>query len=71
MFEENSGLAAVEGVDAILETVNLANKRLKARIAQMKHKAKKLTTAVQVQSVAVPPAQPGPAPPEANPARRR
>ena len=70
MFEENSGLAAVEGVDAILETVKLANRRLKARIAQAKHKAKKLTTAVQAPPVAVP-AQPEPPRPEANPARRR
>jgi hypothetical protein len=71
MFEENSGLAAVEGVDAILETVELANARLKARIAQAKHKAKKMTTPVQVPPVAAPPAQPEPPPPEANPVRRR
>lgn len=41
MFEENSGLAAVEPVDAILETVALAEKRVKSRIAQARHQAKK------------------------------
>jgi hypothetical protein len=71
MFEENSGLAAVEGVDAILETVKLANRRLKARIAQEKHKAKKRTTAVQGRPVATSPAAPQPSPPRARPARRR
>jgi hypothetical protein len=71
MFEENSGLAAVEGVDAIIETVKLANKRLKARIAQAKHKAKKQTTAVQVPTVATPAQGPAATPPETNPVRRR
>jgi hypothetical protein len=41
MFEENSGLAAVDPIDAILETVAIADKRLKSRIAQAKHKAKR------------------------------
>ncbi len=41
VFEENSGLASVEPVDAILETVSLAEKRMKSRVAQAKHKAKK------------------------------
>ena len=40
-FEENSGLSAVEPLDAIVETVALAEKRLYRRIAQAKHKAKK------------------------------
>ena len=42
IFEENSGLAVVESVDSIMETVELANKRLKGRAAQAKHKSKKL-----------------------------
>jgi hypothetical protein len=34
LFEENSGLAAVESVDSIIETVELAEKRLSAWMAQ-------------------------------------
>lgn len=41
MFEENSGLASVESVDSILETVMLAERRLKSRVAQARHKARK------------------------------
>jgi hypothetical protein len=40
-FEENSGLTAVEPMDAIAETVALAEKRLKGRHAQAKFQAKK------------------------------
>jgi len=40
-FEENSGLSAVEPLDAIIETVALAEKRLYGRLAQTRHKAKK------------------------------
>jgi len=40
-FEENSGLTAVEPVEAILETVVLAEKRLKGRRAQAKFQAKR------------------------------
>jgi hypothetical protein len=40
-FEENSGLTAVEPMDAIAETVALAEKRLKGRHAQAKYQAKK------------------------------
>jgi hypothetical protein len=47
MFEENSGLAAVEGVDAILDTVKLANKRIKARVAQYKYRIKKESSSVK------------------------
>jgi hypothetical protein len=72
MFEENSGLAAVEPVDAILETVALAEKRFKSRLAQAKHKAKKQatqsgpsTTAVPAQSAQASPL-PEPAPKEEN-----
>lgn len=43
IFEENSGLTAIEPVDAIIETVDLAIKRLKGRAAQAKQKAKKST----------------------------
>jgi len=39
-FEENSRLAIVEPVDAIIETVKLAEKRIKGRIAYSKRKAK-------------------------------
>jgi len=40
-FEENSGLAIVEPVDAIIETVKLAEKRIKSRVAYAKRKAKR------------------------------
>jgi trypsin-like peptidase len=40
-FEENSGLTAVEPMDAIVETVALAERRLKGRHAQAKFQAKK------------------------------
>ena len=74
MFEENSGLAAVEPSNAIIATVALAEKRFKNRIAQARHKAKK--TAVTVaplsppQSAALPPADSQSQPPvqsQANP----
>ncbi len=39
-FEENSGLAIVEPVNAIIETVKLAEKRVKSRVAYAKRKAK-------------------------------
>jgi hypothetical protein len=42
IFEENSGLSAVEPVDHILTTVDLAMKRLKNRLAQAKWKAKRV-----------------------------
>jgi len=38
LFEENSGLTAVESVDSIIETIKLAEKRLKGRSAQAKHR---------------------------------
>ena len=41
LFEENSGLTAVEGAQAVLDTVALAEKRLRGREAQAKFKAKK------------------------------
>ena len=41
IFEENSGLAAVEPADHILTTVELAMKRMKSRLAQAKWKAKR------------------------------
>ena len=40
-FEENSGLSAVEPLDAITETVALAERRLYGRLAQARYKAKK------------------------------
>lgn len=40
-FEENSGLTAVEPMDAITQTVALAEKRLKGRHAQAKFQSKK------------------------------
>ncbi len=71
MFEENSGLAAVEGVDAILETVRLASRRIKARAAQARHKAKKLSAAATAPTTAqLPPPQPTPVEPPPNPVRR-
>lgn len=71
IFEENSGLAAVESVDSILTTVALAERRLKSRAAQKKHKAQKLAkasgaTAVVSQAVA----STLPAPPPQAKARR-
>lgn len=41
-FQENSGLAAVEPVDHIEETVNLAMRRVKNRLAKSKWKAKRV-----------------------------
>lgn len=41
LFEENSGLAAVESVDSIIETVELAARRLEGRAAQARSRAKK------------------------------
>lgn len=41
IFEENSGLTAVEGAQAVIETVKLAEKRLKGRQAQARFQAKK------------------------------
>jgi len=41
VFEENSGLTAVEGSQEVLDTVAQAEKRLKGRQAQAKFKAKK------------------------------
>ena len=41
-FEENSGLAVVEPVDAIIETIKLAEKRIKSRTAYAKRKAKRI-----------------------------
>ena len=41
VFEENSGLTAVEGAQAVVETVKLAERRLRGRQAQAKFKAKK------------------------------
>jgi S1-C subfamily serine protease len=41
IFEENSGLTAVEAVDSIIETIELAEKRIKGRTAAAKHRGKK------------------------------
>ena len=41
LFEENSGLAAVESVDSIIETIELAASRIKGRAAQARIRAKK------------------------------
>lgn len=49
VFEENSGLTAVEPAETIFETVKLAEKRLKSRVAQAKHKAKKQTAQASLQ----------------------
>ena len=43
VFEENSGLTAVEPVDHILETIELAMTRAKNRLAQARWKAKQQT----------------------------
>jgi hypothetical protein len=40
-FEENSGLAAVESVDSIIETVELAEKRIVGRAAKARSRAKR------------------------------
>lgn len=63
IFEENSGLAAVESVDSILETVALAERRLKSRAAQQKHKARKLASAAAVSVAAAASSPPAFAPP--------
>lgn len=72
MFEENSGLASVESVDSILETVALAERRFKSRVAQARHKARKQAatapTPTTVSPAAPPAANPAPA---TNHARRR
>jgi len=44
IFEENSGLTAVEPVDHILKTVELAMTRMKNRLAQGRWKAKQQKT---------------------------
>lgn len=41
MFMENSGLAVVESVDSIIETVDLGLKRIKSRISQAKKRSSK------------------------------
>jgi hypothetical protein len=41
LFQENSGLAVVESVDSIVETVDLASKRIKSRISRAKRHSKK------------------------------
>lgn len=41
LFEENSGLTVVESIDAIRETVELATKRTKRRLAQRKYRVNK------------------------------
>lgn len=45
-FEENSGLTAVEPVDTIIETVEIAAKRFKGRHDQAKYRAKKKETEI-------------------------
>jgi len=64
-FEENSGLATAETADSIIETVDLAEKRLKNRIAQAKHKAKKMANSPMVGTTTTQP--PIPTPPAALP----
>jgi Trypsin-like peptidase domain len=64
-FEENSGLTAVEPVDAVIATANLALKRIKNRAYQAKFQSKKRTQTQATEHV--PPARE----PEARPVRRR
>jgi hypothetical protein len=45
LFEENSGLTAVESADSIYETVKLASKRIQMRAAFAKYRAKKAAIA--------------------------
>jgi hypothetical protein len=47
VFEENSGLTAIESVDSIIETVDLADKRIKGRAATARSRAKKEKTKVE------------------------
>lgn len=42
LFQENSGLAAVEPVSSIVETVKLASKRLKYRVSRAKKRTKRI-----------------------------
>jgi hypothetical protein len=67
VFEENSGLTAVEPVDAILQTVKLAEKRLKGRIAHARHRAKKTASSQTADSTSgqatAPPVSPPADPP--------
>lgn len=53
VFEENSGLTSVEGAQAVLETVALAEKRLKGRQAQTRFKAKKAAQGNQAEQDSV------------------
>jgi hypothetical protein len=57
VFEENSGLAAVEPADAIVLTTLLAEKRFRSRIAQAKHKAKKTAVSALAQAPVQQPTQ--------------
>lgn len=50
VFEENSGLTAIESVDSIIETVDLADKRIKGRAATTRSRAKKDKTKVEQDS---------------------
>lgn len=55
VFEENSGLTAVEPYDAIRETVELATRRLSTRLARAKYRAKR-----QAGAANKPPSKPNP-----------
>lgn len=48
VFEENSGLTLVESVDSIMETIELAEKRIEGRIAQAKSRIRKKEEQKQV-----------------------
>ena len=50
IFEENTGLTAIESVSSIMETIALAEKRIKGRIAQTKNRQKKkeMSTKIKV-----------------------
>ena len=45
-FEENSGLAAVESVDSIIETVRLAERRLKSRVSRATYRNRNPATSI-------------------------
>lgn len=65
VFEENSGLTAVEGVDAILQTIKLAKRRIRARVATARYRARGSTTT----NNPVPPSAPAPTAGPGAPAR--
>lgn len=64
MFEENSGLSAVESLDSIVQTVQLAAKRIKMRAAVSNYRARKAARPPTPTSVGPPMAPSAGSPPD-------